>query len=147
MSWRDGSFEVALEEKDIYDAIENFRPEVLRFFPHIPEDKFNLVRTTVEFANHEGGTIFLGISEEREFTGVEDSNEVEREVGILLEDRIEGDLRYYTFSYEIENNNIIEVRIKRYSNLPCSADGKFYKWKPVPRPLSPHEVRDLMINE
>ncbi|WP_336358538.1 AlbA family DNA-binding domain-containing protein [Haloarcula sp. CGMCC 1.6347] len=146
MNWGESSGETPLEEKDIHNAKSQSQPEVLTFFPQVPEDDFKLARKAVEFSNHKGGTIFIGISGEGKFTGVGDPSEVEVEVGVLLEDRIEGDFRYHTFTYDIDGCGIIEVRIKTYETLPCSVDGKFYKWKPVPRPLSPREVRELMLD-
>lgn len=148
MSWRDESVETRLSETDIEDALKYSSNEVLEFFPNIPENLSNLLKTIVEFANHKGGTVFVGINEDGDYVGVSDRESVKEDIGVNIEDRVEGDLNYYIFEYEIESSDIIEIRVKQFSELPCAVDGKFYQWKPIQtRPLSPSEVKSLMIRD
>lgn len=145
MSWRSESVEKPLDETDIQDALDHSDTEVLAFFPGVPEEEFDLLRKVVEFANHEGGTIFVGIDERGNYGGLSDAGKAKENVGMYLEERVEGDLSYYMFEHEIESSDIVEIRIKEFESLPCAVDGQFYKWKPVQtRPLSPREVKELM---
>lgn len=147
MSWQGESTEGPLANKEVHDAVNNQQSEVLEFLPSMPEDEFELAKKAVQFANHKGGSIFLGINSQGKFKGLSDINDTKLKIGTILEDRVEGDLRYYLFIYSIDGKDILELRVKEFQELPCAVDGRFFKWKPaVSRPLSPEEVR-ILFNE
>lgn len=147
MSGEQTSPEQPLEEAQLHDQINQGPSEVVQLLPTIPADDSELAKTAVELANHLGGSLFVGVNDDGEPTDVADINRVEREAATILEDYIEGDFRYYTFTYDIDNSGILEVRVKKYETLPCAVDGRFYRWKPViSRPLSPQEVSELMTD-
>lgn len=147
MSWQGEAAEGPLANKEVHDAVDNQQSEVLEFLPSLPDEEFKVAKKAVEFANHKGGSIFLGIDNQGDFKGLSNIQDVKIRVGTILEDRVEGDLRYYLFIYSISNDDILELRIKEFRDLPCAVDGQFFTWKPaVSRPLSPDEVRTLFRN-
>lgn len=144
MSWSDEPPEDRLEKPTIREIIDRGRSETIEFFPSIPDEEDDLAREACGIGNHKGGVILVGVNSSGETKGISDTDTIFDRVAEILEDLIEPSLRYVMHVYEIDDENFLLIRIKKFSNLPFAMDRRFYLRKSKKsRPIPPSTVRDL----
>ncbi|PSP94602.1 hypothetical protein BRC91_05060 [Halobacteriales archaeon QS_4_62_28] len=144
MSWSDEPPEDRLEEPTIREIIERGRSETIEFFPSIPEKEDDLAREACGIGNHKGGVILVGVNSSGEIKDISETDAIFDRVAEILEDLIEPSLRYVMHVYEIDGENFLLIRIKKFSNIPLAMNRRFYLRKSKKsRPIPPSTVRDL----
>ncbi|WP_019227630.1 RNA-binding domain-containing protein [Sedimentibacter sp. B4] len=77
-------------------------------------------KTVVAFANSKGGTIYIGVSDDGEIIGIEDTDTTLLNILNTIRDSIRPDVSIYTSSTikNIERKKIIEINVQRGINRP-----------------------------
>lgn len=89
----------------------------------------DIKKEIVAFANTEGGTIYVGIDDDGEIVGVENSEKVLLQVINMLRDSIKPNVTTFT-SCKIEtldNKDVIAIRVQRGTNTPYYISDKGLK--------------------
>lgn len=90
------------------------------------KEKFNdgVFKTLCAFANTNGGTVYVGISDDKDIVGVEYSPE---EIKKITEQIVHKLGIHPSIEYpEVEGKNILKIEVKK-SSVPVSCSGKYYE--------------------
>lgn len=91
--------------------------EIVEFKAIVVEEIKNEV---VAFANSQGGTLYVGIADDGEWIGVEDSDAAMLQIGNMVRDAIKPDVTMFV-RYEViarENRQVIAVHVQRGTDRP-----------------------------
>lgn len=80
----------------------------------------DIKKEAVAFANTDGGTIYVGIDDNGEIVGVENSDRIMLQILNMLRDSIRPDITMFTSCnvINVDNKDVIEVNIQRGTNTP-----------------------------
>ncbi|WP_340100515.1 ATP-binding protein [Salinibaculum salinum] len=118
----EGDFEVSAESLE--SVLAETETEVLEFKEKL-DDVSDIAKEAVAFANHDGGSILIGVDDSANVVGLDDVETAEERVaGILdnVEPGIVKDLEKATY----EGKDVLIINILRATNVPASYNGTFY---------------------
>lgn len=136
-----------LTPEEVKELIKREPSEKNEFFPSIPTDNSDLAITAGAMANIGGGYITVGVTETGDVVGVTDPDLVDEIVQFEIFEYVEqsDDFTIKKTSCEIEDHDVMVIKVVGFKQLPVTVDGRFYKRAGRKnRFLSPPEVRDYM---
>ncbi|MCK9536933.1 MAG: putative DNA binding domain-containing protein [Bacilli bacterium] len=89
----------------------------------------SLLKTISAFSNYEGGTILIGVDDEKKFVGVDNIVEVKLMIENKINDTIVPRPNYQINILKMENKNLIEIKVFPEENTPYLYKGIAYQRK------------------
>lgn len=89
----------------------------------------SLLKTISAFSNYEGGTILIGVDDDKNIVGIDDIIEVKLMIENKINDTIVPRPNYKINILEIKNKNVIEITVNPEDNTPYLYKGIAYQRK------------------
>ena len=106
-----------------------------------------VIETAVAFANAEGGTIFIGVSDQREVRGTTIGKETLRDVSNRISQATEPRVIVEIESVDVAEKSVLLTHISEASIKPVSVRGRCYKRVGNSnRVMSPQEIAQMHLN-
>lgn len=133
METADLKHRIAQGENTTTEFKENFDQEV--------------IETAAAFANTDGGTILIGVSDRREIRGITVGKETLRDVSNRISQATEPRVVLEIESVDIEEKSVLLIHITESSIKPVSVKGRCYKRVGNSnRVMSPQEISQMHLN-
>ena len=106
-----------------------------------------VIETAVAFANNHGGTIFVGVSDRRDISGITVGKETLRDASNRIAQATEPRVVLEIESVDIDGKSVLLIRISESSLKPVSVKGVCYKRVGNSnRVMSPQEIAQMHLN-
>ncbi|EFK08347.1 divergent AAA domain protein [delta proteobacterium NaphS2] len=122
----------------------------LEFKREIPENKLNILKTAVAFANGAGGRIYVGVNDDRTVPGIaEEPFDLEEKLSSIFYDSIAPIPNVLFQTVAFETKNIFVIRVLPGPNKPYylkkfgPEDGVFVRIGPTNRKADIHVLAEL----
>lgn len=137
--------QLSTEIDTVRKGIPLYESELVEFKQEVPKkNKMAIIMTA--FANTNGGSIYVGITDEREIIGIVDIDQTQLTITNIARDSCLPPLSPFFTIIEIEGKNVIQVSIVKSDKVHKVRDGKYYcRIGPRTAELSVDELEKLFI--
>jgi len=116
---------IKTSKETVESMIAKGENDMIEFKMDLSKDNNEFLETVVAFANTRGGTILLGVHDDRRVVGISDTFEnLEKRIRNLVANRCEPDIAINLELVTIENKSIIVITVKEEKNKPYLLLGK-----------------------
>lgn len=115
-----------LEKIDLAEALQIGESEQVEFKRELPSNVRDVTKELVALANHQGGTLILGVENDGNVIGLEDIHEIEERVFGSINSNIDPPLRVQVEKLEHEESDLLQLHVPQADDKPFGIGGKFY---------------------
>lgn len=137
--------QLSTEIDTVRKGIPLYESELVEFKQEAPK-KNKLARIMTSFANTNGGSIYVGVTDEREIIGIVDIDQTQLTITNIARDSCLPPLSPFFTIIEVEGKNVIQVSIVKSDKVHKVIDGRYYcRIGPRTAELSVDELEKLFI--
>ena len=111
------NYKLGYREKAVGDEMKFQESESVELKSIVQDD---IKKEIIAFANCNGGTIYVGITDQGEIIGVENANDSALQISNMVRDSVKTDVTMFIHyeTLELEGKSVIAVHVQRGTNRP-----------------------------
>lgn len=118
-----GEYQVSPE--NIESVLTRHESDILEFKEEVPSHADDIGKEVAALANHEGGAVILGISDDGELIGLDDIDTVEERVSGIFGNGLTSVVRNVSKA-RVDGKDVLIVNVQRTTSAPVDFQDKFY---------------------